>query len=290
MNRFPKHGWLGLGLVAIMWPLLWRKAWFLADFQFFFLWLGYILTVDGLVVVRRGSSLLTRDPWAFAVLFAIAAPVWWLFEFFNRFVQNWHYLGAETYSRTAYVTLATISFSTVIPAVFESAELMASFGFMQRFRRGPVVRATRPVLMGAVTFGVLSIPLFILWPRYAFPLVWTCLFFILDPINYRLGWPSITAWVSRGDWRPVAALGCGVLLTGFFWEMWNFYAWPKWVYTVPFVDFWHVFEMPLLGYGGYLPFSLELFAIYHFVRGIAGAAQENYPHVWPEGALEGRPI
>jgi hypothetical protein len=280
MRRFPRHGWLGLGLVAVMWPLLWRQAGFLADFQFFFLWLGYILTVDGLVVIRRGDSLLTRDPWAFAALFVISAPVWWLFEFFNGFVQNWHYLGAETYSRTRYITVATVSFSTVIPAVFESAELMATFGFVQRFRRGPVVPATRPVLIGAMAFGALSIPAFMLWPRYAFPLVWTCLFFLLDPINYRLGWPSITAWVSRGDWRPVAALWCGALLTGFFWELWNFYAWPKWVYTVPFVDFWHVFEMPLLGYSGYLPFSLELFAIYHFVRGVAGTAQESYPKVW----------
>ena len=29
---------------------------------------------------------------------------------------------------------------------------------------------------------------------------------------------------------------------------------PKWVYFVPFVDFAHIFEMPLLGYLGYLPF------------------------------------
>jgi hypothetical protein len=26
--------------------------------------------------------------------------------------------------------------------------------------------------------------------------------------------------------------------------------------------------MPLLGYGGYLPFSLELFALYHLVVGL----------------------
>jgi hypothetical protein len=28
--------------------------------------------------------------------------------------------------------------------------------------------------------------------------------------------------------------------------------------------------MPLLGYGGYLPFSLELFAIYHLIVGLVG--------------------
>jgi hypothetical protein len=57
-------------------------------------------------------------------------------------------------------------------------------------------------------------------------------------------------------------------MCGFFWEMWNFYTYPKWIYRIPFVDFFRIFEMPLLGYFGYLPFSLELFALYHFVIGL----------------------
>ncbi|MFB3091589.1 MAG: hypothetical protein ACE1ZD_00140, partial [Dehalococcoidia bacterium] len=32
----------------------------------------------------------------------------------------------------------------------------------------------------------------------------------------------------------------------------------------------HVFEMPLLGYGGYIPFGLEVFAMYHFLSGFLG--------------------
>jgi hypothetical protein len=36
---------------------------------------------------------------------------------------------------------------------------------------------------------------------------------------------------------------------------------------VPFFSFLHVFEMPLLGYGGYIPFSMELFALYHLITG-----------------------
>jgi hypothetical protein len=60
------------------------------------------------------------------------------------------------------------------------------------------------------------------------------------------------------------------LLTAFFWEFWNYWAYPKWIYTIPFVDFWHIFEMPLLGYGGYLPFSLELFAFYQLCSRILG--------------------
>lgn len=31
----------------------------------------------------------------------------------------------------------------------------------------------------------------------------------------------------------------------------------RWQYTNPYVDVLHLFEMPLLGYAGYLPFCLE---------------------------------
>jgi hypothetical protein len=54
------------------------------------------------------------------------------------------------------------------------------------------------------------------------------------------------------------------LICGFFWEMWNSNAMPKWRYEIEYAEQAHLFEMPALGYGGYLPFSLELFAIFAF--------------------------
>jgi hypothetical protein len=47
--------------------------------------------------------------------------------------------------------------------------------------------------------------------------------------------------------------------------MWNFYALPKWIYYLPFLN-WapHYFEMPVPGLLGYLPFACELFAMYQF--------------------------
>ncbi|MCP4898432.1 MAG: hypothetical protein GY906_15770, partial [bacterium] len=45
----------------------------------------------------------------------------------------------------------------------------------------------------------------------------------------------------------------------------------------PFFDFVRIFEMPLLGYGGYLPFALELFVMYHLVTGVVcGDRCRNY--------------
>ncbi len=39
--------------------------------------------------------------------------------------------------------------------------------------------------------------------------------------------------------------------------MWNYYSLAKWEYGVPFVQKYLVFEMPILGFAGYLPFGLE---------------------------------
>ena len=53
----------------------------------------------------------------------------------------------------------------------------------------------------------------------------------------------------------LAALTCG-----FFWETWNYFSLARWTYAIPFVQRFHLFEMPVLGYGGYLPFGLMCLA------------------------------
>jgi hypothetical protein len=114
------------------------------------------------------------------------------------------------------------------------------------------------------------------WPQIFFPFAWLSLFFILEPINIWLGNHSLTRWMREGNWSPVLALWLGVLTTGFFWEMWNYYSYPKWIYEIPWGDWLRIFEMPLLGYGGYLPFALELYAFTHLVYGLWGDKRGRY--------------
>jgi hypothetical protein len=98
--------------------------------------------------------------------------------------------------------------------------------------------------------------------------VWLSVLFIIEPLNAWLGHRTLLVDTERGDWRPIVALWVGCLVCGFFWELWNYWSYPKWIYEVPFVGVLHIFEMPLLGYGGYLPFALELFALYHLLAGL----------------------
>ena len=274
--RFPRHGWLGLALIAVFWPVNWFWPGLRTHLAFFPLWLGYALTLDALTALRRGDSLLTRDPRRYVGLFLISAPAWWLFEALNLRTQNWFYVGREFFTDLEYGLLATLSFSTVMPAVFGAAGWLATFPWFRRPRCGPVIRPTRAVTGGMFLAGWGMLALLLTWPRYFFPLMWLAVYFILEPINVWRGHRHLLAWTARGDWRPILTLWGGVLFTAFFWEMWNVFSYPKWVYRVPFVDFWHLFEMPLLGYGGYLPFALELFALYHFIRGLFGQGQEDY--------------
>jgi hypothetical protein len=37
--------------------------------------------------------------------------------------------------------------------------------------------------------------------------------------------------------------------------------------------------MPLLGYGGYLPFALELYALYHLITGLLGHGNTDYINI-----------
>jgi len=278
-RRWPHHGWLGLLLVAVFWPLNWGLDGMRTQWGFFPLWLGYCLTVDALVVRRKGTSLLTRSGLGYIGLFLASIPCWWLFELINNRTQNWIYVSEEI-GDLEYTLFASLSFSTVIPAVFGTAELAGTFGWIRRLGSGPRIGGSTRVVAGFFVAGWIMLALLLIWPRYFFPFVWLSVYFILDPINVRMGNRSLFEFTRRRDWRPVVALWVGCLICGFFWELWNFWSYPRWVYDVPFVGVLKVFEMPLLGYGGYLPFALELFALYHLMLGLLGRGRWDY--VQPE--------
>jgi len=282
-SKFPLHGWLGLGLIIVFWILNWSLNGPRTHWGFFPLWLGYCLTIDALVYWRTGTSLLMRGWQKYVGLFIVSAPVWWIFELLNLRTENWTYIGAEIFTPLQYAFWTTLSFTTVIPAVFGSAEFFASFEFLKRFtKNGPVVGTDKRTTAIFFVLGWLMLTLMLIWPKIFFGFIWLSLYFILEPINIWPGNRSLAQWTQKGDWRPIIALWLGVLLTAFFWEMWNYYSYPKWVYRVAWGEWMHIFEMPLLGYGGYLPFALELYALYHLIAGLLEHKTINYVRGMPD--------
>lgn len=278
ITKFPFHGWVGLILVVLTWTLNWSLQGLRTHLLFFPLWVGFCLAIDALTFFRKGDSLLKRNPRAYIGLFFISALGWWIFEIINLRTQNWSYLGKGLFSGSEYDFYASLSFSTVIPAVFGTAELAGTFNWIKRIPPGIEISMQQKTLLRILGLGVLMFVLMMAWPRYFFPFVWLSVFFIIEPLNVWLGNRSLAMEISKGDWRPVSSLFVGVMVCGFFWEMWNYFSYPKWIYHIPFVDFARIFEMPLLGYGGYLPFSLELFALYHLMLGL-GKRRDLYNYV-----------
>ncbi len=261
----PWWGWVGVGVIVVSWIVAWGRfswvAWFQAH-TFAPLWLGYILTVNGLLFGRTGKSPLTHRTAAYLSLFPISAGFWWFFEYLNRFVQNWYYLG-EPLDPWSYFWYATLPFSTVLPAVLATrAWLRSVFQFDERFRSFMPVQVSRPRPLAVCVLVIAGIGLSCLGvrPNLLFPLLWISPLLIIVSVKTLLGEPHVFSPASKGDWGGIVTAALAALICGFFWEMWNFWSHARWVYSIPYVHRFPLFEMPLLGYAGYLPFGLECVA------------------------------
>lgn len=259
---------LGIVLILVSWVISWTRIPVIYEHAFFPLWLGYILTINGLSQVLFGDSLLYRFRKWFVFLFLISVPMWWYFEFFNSFLQNWHYVMPRPVSALEFNIRASIDFSTVVPAVLSTAFLFKKIiGRISNAEfKNHILK--KPYLWISFTIGTLTIPLMTIYPRELFPLVWISPFLIIDPINYYLGFPSVLKDMFEGKWLNTISVAFGTLFTGFWWEMWNFYSLPKWIYEIPYVGFYKIFEMPILGYLGYPFFGLEILSFTYFAFGI----------------------
>ena len=280
---FPWWGWGGLLCGLVAWVLAWtRMPWFsvMQPHTFPMLWGAFIVVVNGLTLRRTGACLMTANPVGFIVLFPASAGFWWFFEYLNRFVQNWLYTGAD-YPPLTYFLLATLSFATVLPAVLSVREWLWSFPGVQCMLRGqrlPTRFATARAARGYLVAAGLGMLLAGAAPDFGFPFLWLSPLMIILALQLMRGHCALIGEMCAGAWQRVAAAALAGLLCGFFWEMWNFYSLARWSYTVPFVDRFHLFEMPLLGYAGYLPFGLECALIGEAV--LARFSPKKKPEGW----------
>ncbi|MBI4305729.1 MAG: hypothetical protein HY678_05355 [Chloroflexi bacterium] len=122
---------------------------------------------------------------------------------------------------------------------------------------------SRLPLASEVAAGLIFQTLVFAFPTQFYPFVWIAPFLFLDGILGLAGRTNLAMQLCRGQWREAVAIGAAGLVCGFLWEFWNFWSSPKWVYSVPLLGFGKVFEMPILGYAGYVPFA---WTVVQFVR------------------------
>ena len=263
---FPWWGWFGIAAGLIAWMLAWTRFPWFARFQphtFNLLWFSFILVINALTYRRTGHCMVVDRRRFFLFLFPASAAFWWFFEYLNRFVQNWHYGGVH-FSSWEYFWYATISFSTVLPAVLGTSEwILGSSWFQERFKNFVSFRffQSKPLAWAVLLISGIGIAGIGAWPNYLFSLLWVSPLLIIVSLQILIGESNVFSDIAKGNWHPVISSALAALLCGCFWEMWNYYSLAKWVYTIPFVQRYQIFEMPILGYAGYLPFGLECSAI-----------------------------
>ena len=269
-RRWPWWGWAALAGLILFWTLAWNRfAWFepLQRFTFFPIWICFILLLNAVAFRISGHSLLTRHPFYFALLFPASAAFWWTFEYLNRFVANWHYVGTYGIGGWQYFIEATVAFSTVLPAVMSIRYLLNQTEvFVFGFRDFPALSWLQSRALWAA-IGVLSVLALVLvgWlPNFTYPLVW------IVPGLLWVAWQRWNGYVnpiledaSKGDLTLVWSSAFATLLCGIFWEMWNLYSQAKWIYSTPALNGLYLFEMPLAGYAGYLPFGVVCALVAH---------------------------
>jgi hypothetical protein len=225
-------------------------------------WTGFLLVADGALQIWGGGSPARARPRRFMLTYAASIPLWLFFDAINfGFLGAWTYQGLPENPILRWLAYA-LSFGAISPAMFLCAEAMLS----TRLSRVSGPRVEIPPYGGLVLAG-LGAALLLLSIALSAPIgvvpLWLGLALLLDPLNRRLGMPSLLADWETGRWGRTAALMVGGIICGLLWEFWNYWAVAKWTYHLPFLgalERVRYFEMPIVGFGGFLPFALECWA------------------------------
>jgi hypothetical protein len=267
MRNFKRFATIELILAASLWlaglvgAVLGQT--FIRQYLYFFAWYPYLLFLDALLTRWRGRSWFWSRPLEAMRMGFWSVTVWLVFEGLNLFLKNWGYEGVSADPLVRWPGYA-VAFATVLPGVLLTAEVLLARGTWQGVSGRPlkIERWQPPALL----LGVACLVLPLVFPRYAFPLIWGAFFFLLDPFCDILGGKSLIRSFLAGERREHYCLLAAGLLCGFWWEAWNYPALSRWVYTLPVLNYWKVFEMPLPGYLGFAPFALECAVMYNFLK------------------------
>jgi len=214
-------------------------------------WWSYIFFIDAVNYKVRGDSLFKRDRSCFAYISFVSVFYWLIFELFNFTLKNWFYIKLPIWGIFRWLGYF-ISFATVVPAIMETYELFYHFNKKISFNI-PAIRLSNN---GLFLIGIVMLGLSLLFPKALFPLVWIGFIFVFEPFNRLKDAPLLN------DSRKIVSLLESGLVCGFLWEFWNFWAESKWAYQIPYFSEPKLFEMPIAGYLGFLPFALETYGFY----------------------------
>lgn len=266
--KFPWYTWPGLAIILISEIGLFLKIYFFRQFMTPLCWTGLISFLDGLNFALSGKSLIQTRRREFWLMLPVSIAFWYVFEFYNLFIKNWHYIGLPE-SRTIRYFGYFWSFATIWPGVLQIDELLQNLKVLNSVKV-PRLKLQGKILLFSFGFGLLCLVLPFLVPysvaKYLAAPVWMGFVFLLDPLNYSWGRASLWGDWQRGKMERLFRLFLAGAVAGVLWEFWNYWALGKWIYTVPILGDVKIFEMPVVGYLGFLPFAVEIFVMWESAK------------------------
>ena len=221
-------------------------------------WTGYILLADAWLMLKKRKSFIQSWNARFPALCVYSILFWIVFEYYNLLLQNWYYKNLPE-SQSVRMVGYLWSFATILPGILATSELAKLLPWISQITRRQVAINSR-LLDRCILTGVILLAWPLVFPSpYLFAPVWLGVIFLLEPLNYRLGRPSLLRDFEKGEWSNFYAVLLGGYVCGLLWEFWNYWAYTKWIYTVPILPQVKIFEMPVLGFLGFGPFALECY-------------------------------
>lgn len=274
--RLPSWFWIGLVLwstILVLFIGKFSQPKWVMDWALLPLWWGFILMLDGAVYARNGGNSLAKNALAELIAMGVLSISGWLiFEYFNFFIElNWFYPAADLIHHDEFLLYAAVGSSAFIPMAFEWYHLLRTFPLLNhRYKFGRKVQysARTKIILLLVAFAMLAGLSFS--PNSLFYAVWLAPLAIMTIVLNLLGIWTPFSNIKKGDWTALIVFAPVWLLQGLCVECWNRISYRNphfsdtynpgyWDYCIPFVNFTHIFNMPLLGYLGYVPFSIYCF-------------------------------
>jgi hypothetical protein len=283
--------WFYLGLVTwvICLIILWGENPHLAPlFKFcdMGLWWGLTFILDGIVYYRRGgTSLFSNSAQELIAISLASVSGWMIFEYINFYVnRNWYYPIAHSMPVAEFFCYSMLASTAVFPISFEFYSLFNTFPkFQVKYSAGWKIKVPKSVCWIIIILCMISLFFISFYPDDLFFAVWLAPLLMFINLLYVLDIWSPFNLLEKGDWSPLLLLALSWVVSGLCVECWNYFSGTHvdgilqtkntlyWRYSVPYVNDYHLFEMPILGYMGYLPYGVYAaiwWLVFAYMQGI----------------------
>jgi hypothetical protein len=277
IKPFPVWFWIGLlawgGAIFVLASKMEGPKW-LTNWTLVPLFWGFTFILDGLVYFfNDGKSMIKEGPAEIFAMSIVSVSCWFIFEYLNFFINlNWFYPKSTIIGHDEFLLYAMVGASAFIPMSFEWYQLLRRIKILNTvYKFGPKLKFPRwlNVMIISLCFATMFITPF--YRDNLFYIVWLAPVFIFAIVlGFQSIWTPFTAIKEKGDWTSLLIFALTFLIQGFLMEWWNWlsvtyvegdnvisYNPAYWRYCIPYVQKGLIFEMPYLGYAGYLFFSIH---------------------------------